>query len=100
MQERRLQLLELWQPALSPASVGALDLRHYMTSSLVCGSQPALHLPAASKLGLLSVVLFVVTALLPACTALSPWEQQRWPAEMLAQPLHTMEHACKSDLCQ
>lgn len=39
LQERRLQLLDLWQPALSPQSVAALDLRHYMTSSLVSAWQ-------------------------------------------------------------
>ena len=35
MQERRAELLALWQPALSPESAMKLDMKRYLTTTLV-----------------------------------------------------------------
>ena len=51
LQERRMELLELWQVALSAESVTALDMRKYMITSLV--SDDGLYVGTACGLLLL-----------------------------------------------
>ena len=37
MQDRKMELLELWKVALSPEAANQLDLRQYVTNSMVPG---------------------------------------------------------------
>lgn len=40
LQDRKMELLELWKVALSPDAAAQLDLRRYLTNSMVCVSSP------------------------------------------------------------